>query len=93
VLHSLDQLATACRSTPDQITLSHEMGLWWASLNAAHDPNSKARDGAPNWPPYNPVRAAAIMYLGSGPDPLARTNVTEDSVDAECENWRTFLGA
>ena len=80
------------RFAPTEIALSHEMGFWWASLNAAHNPNTEAAAGAPVWSKYNPTSAPSTMFLGLGPDPLPMMNATENTVNVECEHWKQFLG-
>jgi carboxylesterase type B len=35
--------------TPQEVALSHDMAMWWASLNAHGDPNVGANKGAPMW--------------------------------------------
>eukprot|EP00966_Prymnesium_polylepis_P083823 1941023-Prymnesium_polylepis.1 len=68
------------------------MALWWASLNAKHDPNAAARPGAPAWAVYNPSSAPAAMLMGDAGDASPFMNATEDTVRVECEHWKPYLG-
>ena len=78
-----------------QVALSRDMALWWASLNARGDPNADASDSAPWWNPYAPKGGDAddaVMFMGEGDDPTPFMNATVDTVRAECEHWKAFLG-
>lgn len=84
---------------PGQVALSRDMALWWASLNAGGDPNADAHDGAPRWSPYAPTSSQqgagvgdAVMFMGQAEDPTPFMNATADTVRAECEHWKVFLG-
>jgi len=78
--------------SPGQVALSHDMALWWASVNAHGDPNRAADRGAPEWPQYNGSSAVGTMFLGDGIDPTPFVNSTVDTVRPECEHWKPYLG-
>ena len=77
-----------------ELELSHDMSLWWTSLNSGLDPNAAPYRGAPAWPKFNPALSPGTMFLGSadGALPVASVNSTTDTVRAECEHWKQFLG-
>lgn len=78
--------------TPGEVTLSHNMALWWASLGSDGNPNTKANKGAPIWPKYNASNAPGTMYLGDLKNPTTFINTTIDTVRIECEHWKPYLG-
>jgi para-nitrobenzyl esterase len=76
----------------NQIILSHDMAYWWTSLNAVSNPDSKSAEGSPMWSKYNPATAPLTMFLGLNADPLPRLHSSNDTVRAECEHWKPYLG-
>ena len=68
------------------------MALWWASLNARGDPNAAAQPGSPSWPAFTPSGTPAAMFMGLQDSPNPFMNSTADTVRAECDHWKPFLG-
>ena len=87
--HGADEswlLGTQQPHSQAEADLSADMGHWWASLGASGDPNSA--DGAPRWSRYAPVTAPLAMFMQTPP----ALNTSIDTVRAECEHWKPFLG-
>ena len=78
--------------TNNEVTLSRDMALWWASLNKNGDPNIDRNLDAPVWTLYNPTNTEQVMFLGFKQDPLPRMNISIDTVRVECEHWKPYLG-
>ena len=68
------------------------MALWWASLNARGDPNVAAQPGSPEWTTFAPGSAPGVMFMGQADSPNPFMNSTADTVRAECDHWKLFLG-
>ena len=80
--------------TDGERDLALDMARWFGSLARNGDPNTGANAGAPAWPAVGDTQhaPASAMFLGDTTTPLPRYDASVDTVRAECEHWKPFMG-